>query len=270
MPWGFIASLPFTVWSIWTQAFRLKSWCVFCLVVLVTLWVGNIVNLCAGNYCNWSFLYSRWTLACAYIGIYIFAIISTHIIIDIWRCCQSTTHLSYQLNRFRSDAAIFEAKLNESSIHEWSANISPFVLAEGCSQKPTITVISNLFCQPCARLHPRLKALRDAGFRIQYVLTAFNELLFTANEQIAAFAEEYTDEALWELLNEWFIEGREHPKEFWKLKLIVLTKEAQQRVVSQLKWCQEQQFYTTPTILINNNLLPDLYEVEDILQIYST
>lgn len=178
--------------------------------------------------------------------------------------------LTLHLNRFRSDAAIFEAKLNESTLHKWDADFCPLVLAEGISEMPTITIVSNPFCQPCSRMHQRLEPLRAEGFRIQYVLTTFNESLFTINERISAYAEKHTAEDLWKLMSEWFAEGRKHPEEFWKLERIVITDEARQRATSQYSWCLEQKFYSTPTILINNRLLPDLYDVEDIIQIFST
>ena len=270
MSWAFAITIPFTIWSVWTQAFKLKSWCVLCLTILAILWGGTILCICTGGYPTWSFLPNRWIQACVYLGIYGFALLSTHAIISIWKQSQSTIHLRYMLNRFRSDAAIFEAKLNESTLHKWDADFCPLVLAEGISEMPTITIVSNPFCQPCSRMHQRLEPLRAEGFRIQYVLTTFNESLFTINERISAYAEKHTAEDLWKLMSEWFAEGRKHPEEFWKLERIVITDEARQRATSQYSWCLEQKFYSTPTILINNRLLPDLYDVEDIIQIFST
>ena len=269
MPWAFAASLPFTLWSFWTQAFKLKAWCMLCMTVLAILWTGTLLCMCTGAFSTCFSLTDGWKLASAYAGLGVFTLLATHSVLDLWKRNRHITQLRYQLNRFRSDAAIFEAKLNEAPLHELATDVRPIVLAEGETGKPTITVVSNPFCQPCSLLHQRLNALRNDGFRIQYVLTSFNQSLFTANEKIAAYAEQLSPESMWQFLDEWFTIGRKRPKEYWNRKPITVTGKARLRAEAQFNWCREQQLYTTPTILVNQRLLPDLYEVEDIRIIYS-
>ena len=45
--WLVFASLPFTVWSLFTQAFLIRKWCLFCCAIVVLLWINaGILYVC--------------------------------------------------------------------------------------------------------------------------------------------------------------------------------------------------------------------------------
>ena len=39
--WCFVATLPLTVWSLFTQAFLIRKWCLFCCVIVLLLWINT-------------------------------------------------------------------------------------------------------------------------------------------------------------------------------------------------------------------------------------
>ena len=38
--WFLLASLPFTIWSLFTQAFLIRKWCLFCCTIVLLLWLN--------------------------------------------------------------------------------------------------------------------------------------------------------------------------------------------------------------------------------------
>lgn len=264
LSWIVVASIPFTVWSIWTQAKRIGKWCVLCLAVVAILWLQVAICAISGKYGLCLFVGSSWVLPCGCL----FALLVIHWVVGIWTKNRGITDLRYKLNSFLGDASVLEVKLHEEMKYNWDDSMHPVVLSEGVDGKPTITVISNPYCNPCARMHKRLEQLRLHGFRIQYVLTSFNESLFETNKKILAFAQSHSESECWDFLNDWFMSGRDDSEAFWSHHSFEITDNASRMAMLHKAWCDENGLNSTPTILINNQKLPELYKVEDLLQIY--
>lgn len=266
LPWMVLATFPFTIWSCWTQAVRLKSWCVLCLTVVALLWAQMILWLAYGVYAAFPPIYAIALLPFAY-GVFLIFI---HRLMPYIAIKRNMTELRYHLNRFKSNQSLFQSILETSPQITIDELLSPLLLAHGKEGFPCITVVSNPYCDPCARMHKRLAALRTMGFGIRYVLTAFDESLLADNERFMAYAVCHDEDDVWALLTKWFDKGRSNATKFWENNQIEVTDSAKKRTLNHLAWCTKHQFYSTPTILVDNHPLPSLYEVEDLLNLYKS
>ena len=62
--------LPFTVWSIWYQKFRIHTWCTLCVITQTLLWCQFLCYLCGGWWKSAFPLQSAIIpLVCAYVGV---------------------------------------------------------------------------------------------------------------------------------------------------------------------------------------------------------
>ena len=85
-----------------------------------------------------------------------------------------------------------------------------------------------------------------------------------------AYAVCHDEDDVWALLTKWFDKGRSNATKFWENNQIEVTDSAKKRTLNHLAWCTKHQFYSTPTILVENHPLPSLYEVEDLLNLYKS
>ena len=79
-----------------------------------------------------------------------------------------------------------------------------------------LTVFSNPYCNPCAKMHERLKQLGKADLRIEYVLTAFNDELETANRYLIAAYQQLGAEKAMQILDDWYAGGKDSKDDFFK------------------------------------------------------
>ncbi|MBP3228055.1 MAG: hypothetical protein J6M53_04625 [Bacteroidaceae bacterium] len=272
IPFVFILALPLTVWSVWYQSIRASQWCLLCLSVMVLVWVQTLFCLWAGVYTENTITellreaYQYIPLLCLYtlLGIAFHRVALYHRERD-----EAKTWLS-SLMGIKRQAAVFRCLLEKEKMFP-SLNEVNTLRYGGTPQsaRPTITVVSNLFCHHCAGMHRRLQRLLEAGFPIEYVLMTFGEASKEAAAFIIADYIENGAEKSWQRLTRWYgsAEERRKLRAAWTVTG-GLRREADMVIASTGKWASEAGIIGTPVVLVDGRPMPKHYDVEDLIGLF--
>ncbi|MDL2265590.1 thioredoxin domain-containing protein [Parabacteroides sp. OttesenSCG-928-G21] len=131
-----------------------------------------------------------------------------------------------------------------------------------------ITILTNPFCNPCAKMHVRIKNLikeTKGNVCVQYIFSSFNESLEYANRYlIAVYLEKDWNMAL-SIFGNWFENGQLLKELFFKdLQLDMTNPAIEAEFQKHESWKEKTQLHATPTILINGYQLPANYKIEDL------
>lgn len=273
LPLVFLCALPFTIWSVWFQGWRAKKWCPLCLLVQSIVWMQFIVFLIWGYYeKSHSWNEENYILILLLPVCYILFLLVTHKMVGLAEETKQLVPLQYALNHIKYNTSVYSRLLQDSPQFDAGENISLLHFGHRSGNKPLVTVMSNLYCTPCAKMHKRLQILLDNGFEIQYVLTSFSEKLRNVNCCLIAYYMKYGEEQAWKLLNSWYAVGKQKETDFFN-GLDIREKTEEAAVAAEMQrhdaWVARSGLTSTPTILLDGYKLPGDYSVEDIVKLYN-
>lgn len=250
-------TLPFTLWSLWYQVYKVKKWCPLCLAVLIILW-GQFFIFCFSDYALYAFT-PRHLLAIPFYGI---TIMSTHFYSSKIEKIFSQEGI---INSYRS---IFCRKEVLLSLLKDSPQITvnddySSILIGNPMAKNQVTIISNPFCGPCTHVHKVMEQVLkiNEDIQVRYVFVSHNDKTHAASCYLIGSYRRYGEAAL----NEWF-NMTTHDRS----KLLVLINEMEQDMEAENELQHHKAFYErngikqTPTVIINGRFAPPLYTIEDL------
>lgn len=262
-----ICALPYSIWSVWYQKYRVKQWCPLCLVVQFLLWVIFIVNLFFDKITFPEFAVLDVLLtACVYIMP--FLIIS--ILLPTLNNKRYTKHLEREILNLRLNPEVFATMLKQQPYHHIDKDTSNIFWGNR-DAKTLITIVTNPHCSPCAIMHKRVEKLLERTGRqigVQYIFTSFSEELESSSNFLVSvyLSEEIDLEEKKEIYRKWFEEGRYDRKAFWeKYNLQTDYKKVKSEIDKHEQWEGMKMVYGTPTIFINGYQLPDQYQIDDLI-----
>ena len=270
-----ILSLPFTVWSVWYQKVKARQWCPLCLIVQVLLWIIFIINLIyfiplwRGQGEDVSTLIVQLiTVGC----LYVIPVFTLNLLLPKLSEGNQVSQLRQEINSLKSNDELFKTLLTQQPYYDVSKSDSQILFGNPDAQL-VITIFTNPFCNPCAKMHARVESLlkeTKGNIRIQYIFSSFNENLEYANQyMIAAFLNppplEGQGEATWQLYTDWFAGGKSQKEYFFKdLHLDMTNPAIETEFQKHESWKGKTQLRATPTIIVNGYKLPDNYKIEDL------
>lgn len=252
-------AIPFSIWSIAYQRLRMKKWCVMCLMVMLTVWAMFACLVGEGFYMSASFSVYTVALLASYMPV----LYLTDKTVAFRTRLQQAENELHQLQLLKYDKNIWAAALNDSPCHD-SDVCSSIVFGPVESDKPELTILSNPYCSPCARLHAQLQSLIVAGYRIRYVFTYFSKELEEVNRRIIAYYADRGAEATWRLLEQWYERQPRNADEV----LPPVAVDVQEELGAHERWVEQSGLIYTPTVLVGGHELPSHYSIEDLLFIY--
>lgn len=273
LPLVFLCALPFTLWSVWFQGWRAKEWCPLCLLVQSLVWMQFVVFLVLGYYEAphiWN--EENYMLILLLPVCYVLFLLVTHKIVKLAEETKRLVPLQYALSHVKYNTSVYFRLLQDSPRFDADENTSLLHFGHRTGNKPLVTVMSNPYCTPCAKMHKRLQVLLDNGFEIQYVLTSFSEKLRNVNFYFIAYYMKYGEEQTWKLLSSWYAEGKQKGAGFFN-GLDIREKATEAAVATEKHrhdaWVARSGLSSTPTILLDGYKLPGDYSVEDIVKLYN-
>ena len=274
-----ILALPYTVWSIWYQKVKAHQWCPLCLIVQVLLWAIFIINLTFGYIILEFFFHSPLSFvncqllisAC----IYVIPIFALNLIIPKLGEGSQVVQLRQEINSIKASEEVFKTLLLKQPYYEVSKTDSQ-ILFGNPEAKLQITILTNPFCNPCAKMHTRVDKYitnkgestshkKEMNICIQYIFSAFNESLEYVNRYFIADYLEKGSEAAWQIYTEWFEKGKTLKEDFFKdLQLDMTNLAIEVEFQKHESWKEKTLLRATPTILVNGYKLPENYKIEDL------
>lgn len=260
-----IFTLPYTFWSVWYQKTRAKQWCVLCLFVQAILWIIFIIGFSSGELKQLSFNFIDFLLACCIYGV---SILITHIIANNFTSKKLLESTTQELKSLKTSEGVLQTILSAQTHYPVSKNISK-ILFGNKDADILVTILLNPHCNPCAKLHKKIDSLlgeKESSLCIQFVLTAFNADLEPSSKALIECYFKYPGK-VHEIYREWFQSGRfSKDKFFKKYNLLVATDPDVDTEYSKHRaWGKEVQLFATPTVLVNGYVLPNNYEVADLI-----
>ena len=281
MFWINITALPYTVWSVYYQGKIAKQWCVFCLSIQALLWLCIIALLTAGipfNFLN--LLNIPFKDLLILIALFTIPVIGLWFTVPFIKRAHLLSPAMQELNKIKSNEDIFEAVLKTQKKVEIDENVKSIVF--GNHEAPfVITMVTNPYCGPCARMHQKLEALlmQYSDFLQLNIIYAVSNYKTDANDSTKQFVEtrnqairvltgiylQYGMESSIPIYKEWYDGAKTDIDSFIKKYPVYIENTKVEVIMSQHnEWCQMVNIEATPTIYVNGSELPNWYKVEDL------
>lgn len=260
-------ALPYTIWSIWYQKFKVKHWCTLCLIVQLLFWLLFATYLMSGYiYIPQLFISKLFTTA----SIFVISILSINILTPFLKEKMNLLMVLERYKRLKINDDVFRAKLRAQKQYNVDKSTSK-ILFGNKEAKNLITVISNPHCSPCAMMHERINHLMDKikhKVCVQYIFSAFSPEFQSSSDFLTAvyLSDDISIENKHKIYNEWFEEGRLDAKSFFE-RYNFPDQTSRVKIESQKHrgWMSITNITETPTILFNGYRLPDEYGIEDLV-----
>lgn len=166
-----------------------------------------------------------------------------------------------------SNKELFEYFLS-SSRHITSNPEGLGIFLKGPNTKYHVLKVCNPYCGPCARTHPLLEQLYEAGnidLQIVFVSGGGDEVRLKTIRHLMGIASGGNLEQTRQALDEWYSQDNKDYEAFavnYPLNGELAKQES--NIKAMLDWAEKEQITHTPTIFINGYELPSAYEVEDL------
>lgn len=258
-----LLALPYTIYSIYYQAFIAKKWCLLCCLIQLLFWfefaslypaqlslLNNISLFSAGKF---------------------FA--QMLIVPVLWETIKPLLvkaneypQVSAQLKRFKYNEDLFWSRLKSQPKFTLLDRESSLVI--GNEDAPhIITIASNPNCSPCAAAHKSLHdLLSTTNFRLQIVFSCPAESTMLKSKVAASVmmikARRNTDAALM-ALNDWYMLTKKDLGR-WQHRFEISGEPDYGTLKAQHDWCAMSGVEFTPTIFINGYKLSRDYMAEDL------
>ena len=259
-----IIALPYSFWSVWYQKFKVKQWCVLCLLVQGLLWAIFIVNLsfqCI-HFPNLN-LTEISIVSCTYIILFLV----THIFISKTGDEKMNKEIVQKMNNLKMNERFFSHLLNSQPYYPVDKSVSKILFGNTQSNN-LITIVTNPYCNACALMHKKvieLMKMMEHKVCVQYIISTFSPTLeFTEKFLIGAYFQN-NPENINKIYNDWFEKGKSHPMKFINYYDInIENKDVKDEFEKHKAWISRTEINATPTILVNGFQLPDIYKIDDL------
>ncbi len=254
--------LPYTFYSFYLQAYKLKIWCPLCILVLSILWVQFGIQ--ARQFQGWHTLPDFETLG----KILLFLILSLFITIAVSKYIYLSDYAAalrrYAL-KFAGDRSIFELKA-KAALQLPEGLIKNGVTLGNRQAEKSVTIISNLTCGPCTLQHQEVAALLqyDNNLRVDYFFVSPDERTIGITRIIVNAYETMEQKVFETFFNDYF-KTPNYERDNWA----VLHKAMGNLTVKTQSMIDYHQFFAneigvskTPVTYYNGYLLNDLYRLE--------
>lgn len=252
-----------SIWCIVYQFIR-KEWCPLCLFTHICVILQCIEILCCKMAAT-AFLPSDM---CMLILPYSILILSLHYGL---RYCLENKERKSNYRRIYSlvtDTDVFNCRLKQQPFINVSYKDSSIIIGNRDAPN-TLTVFTNPGCTHCVEVHRKISSVLDrlGAYRIQYVFAAFtDELERESKVLISCYLNSNDSREL--MMDEWFENGHKNPERFIKVHGgIYGDKLAEEEMEKHKKWAANNGLASTPTLLLNGNVLPKEYSVTDLVYI---
>lgn len=268
-----ILTLPYTFWSVWYQRTKAKQWCVLCLIVQILLWAIFIIDLFYGYIqlpiphviadFDPQFLLRLLAFGC----FYIISILGINGIVPKLNTEKTAQSLRQSLNSIKADGSVFTTLLKQQPFYE-TGDFDSVIRFGKPDSKLHITVLSNPYCNPCARMHKRIEDLLyqvNGEISVQYMLSSFSEALNSTNKYLISACLGGKTGSSMQILKDWFEQGKALKDDYFKeFSLDMENPEIEVEFQKHEDWKQKTHLRSTPTIIVNGYQLPDIFKIEDL------
>lgn len=262
--WIHIFTLPYTLWSVWFQSYKVKQWCPMCLIVMCILGLVFILNLLSGDLYGLPVIsnFSLWMIL-----LYGLPFLITHQLVCVLTESYSKQNVVSEMNAIKLNENVFMSLLRQNPHYEVTHSTSRILFGNVYAEN-LITVLTNPHCEPCARMHIKIgELLHKAGdrFCVQYIFSSFNESLYVSNKMLISVYMEENEKNCKKIYDTWFKGGKNQKENFFKEYDLQINNIVEEEFNNHQNWIRQCKLRATPTVLINGYIFPEQYKIEDLI-----
>ncbi len=266
LKWLNVLSLPYTVWSVYYQAFVAKEWCVLCLTVQLLLWVEFFTLLQISFSLNSEMVDSFINLSLCFLSVTI-----------VWAFIKKPLQNSERfgevyntLQKIKFDPDFVKGILSKEHMLPPIFDGMKVLRIGNPKAENTITLVLSPSCASCGRAFAEAKQLvyNNLQFKIEIIFSTSNEFS-SIGGQVARGILSLPIEEMEEAAQKWFQNTKQDHRN-WKLSLC-LNNETEidfQRMAFHLSWLELAGVVSAPAIFLNKAELPSVFGVQDIEKLY--
>lgn len=257
-----IAALPYPVWSIWYQKFKLRKWCVLCVLVQLVLVLAAGYAICCNHFeCTIPQL-------ALYGMTYALTLTVTNYIANLTIRSGQSRLWEKVYKQLKFSNGVYEAiSANEQTITNAPSLESSLVFGNRDADCH-ITVFSNLHCVTCAKLHEVLKWVNRENCYITYYFTSLTPQYVHSAKQIIACYQQHGEAVTGEVLNAWYDEvGKGLSPSPLHISLDINTPEVDAEQKLHENWMRQNKLMPTPIVFINGRKLPPYYTLDELINL---
>lgn len=260
-----VLCLPYSLYSIYYQSVIVKQWCIFCSIIQFIFWLEFLAfqpyfyqSLLVLNFSEASNLLISGT-----VPILLWMFIRPYMLKS-----QEIYALKTQLRKFKYNSSIFYKKMEEQ-VRYVLPNESDTIILGNEEAENVITIVSNPYCQPCAKAHKILEewlSERDS-FKVQIIFSTQNHR-DDPRTKVAIHLHCLNDannKALTErAIHDWYNQKQKKYQDWINTYPVNEVHAVNDFVKKQKDWCELAQIEVTPTIFLNGYAIPKPWQLEDI------
>ncbi len=261
-------SLPYTVYSIYYQARVVKKWCILCCSIQIILWLEFIPLVINASSTHFYFDFTNYEVLRLTLVYFSSPILLWLILKPLFLKLQQVKPLKEQLRKFKYNSELFNKLLTEQPQFKQPDENWSIVLGKAEAGN-VITMVSNPYCQPCAKMHKLLNEIVDQNGDVQarIVFTAENtetDLQTPVTRHLMALNAQLDKTHVKNALHDWYEQKQKNYETWAKAYPVTLIETDYYKLDEQKAWCEMADVAFTPTMLINGHLLPSNYQFTDL------
>ncbi len=258
-------SLFYTCWSIYYQAFVAKQWCTLCLTVQLIFIVEFLLNI---NYLS----KLRGELVSLTYNDFLSSLEGFSGVVLVWvfikpflQKSQQVAPLKNDLKRFKNNPNLFLSLLQKQEEMPFVPSNMHTIVIGNTHAEHTITMVTNPFCQPCAKTHKIIEDLLESNENLncQVIFLASND---EGDKRgiVARVILSLSIDQQPEALHQWY-DNEERNIEKWQKQLGIIENKNTESTINQHQvWCKLAKIEGTPTLYLDGFKLPELYRLADL------
>lgn len=259
--------LPIVIWSFYYQAFRVKKWCRFCLLVQGILLL-EVLTVLIGQFYTGEMVVEN---VLAFITFFLAAILGWMYLKPMLVSKDDLYLYKRSLGKFKNNPDVFERLLSQSRKISTKTDGLGIIFKSGFPRYRVLK-ICNPYCGPCAKAHPVLEKLYERGsidLQIIFHTNADQDDLRTKTvSHFLAIDGKGDVDVTRKVLDSWYGAGKKDYDAFARqFQMDGELAQQGEKLQAMKTWCESERITRTPTIFINGYELPEDYTVEDLKEI---
>ena len=265
--WLLLAPLPLTVWSLFTQAFLIRKWCLFCCAIVLLLWINaGIFYFFLSFNCIFpvveSSLLALLLLVCMAAVIYV--------------CKKSKSGDPYyelrETARIKYDFKTIQSQLSES---KYETNNVGFVFGNPQASNEIVLYVS-IACSHCGKAVKELSRLTDIYpdlcFRLIFSVNTedFDHRSNIITGHLINLYKTMNKNEFFDMLDAWYTTLNKNLEALQKAYPVSFAQDSNAKIEALYQFSQQAKISYTPAILLNGRLLSQLYSYRDLYGIART
>jgi len=268
LKWLLLVPLPFTIWSLFTQAFLIRKWCLFCCAIIFFLWINAGMLVYFMPFVSFclpvveSALLALLILACTVTVMYVCKTDDSR---NPYSAQRETARITYNYQTLQS-------QLSES---KYEINNVGFVWGN-TQNLPEITLYVSIACSHCGSAVKELRRLTDIypDFCFRLIFSVKTEDVNHKSNiiviHLTSLYKKMNKNEFFDALDAWYSMLNKNLEELQKAFPVQDMPNCKADIDALYHFGQRLKISYTPAILINGRLLSSLYSYHDLYGIART